>query len=313
MIVLAAMLLLGMGSYAAMAQVEPAGVLTVTPTSGFSCSGLRSDIAGKSKIYTLTNTGTAPLNWTVTLSVSYWSLQTPSGYLSSGGGGTLEAGASVPVTVTVSRMPPSGDNPAGYGLYFKNATNGLGNTSRWLSIYEKFPAEMRVLGGDRSGIWIKGDTLSQRLIGEWMVRNDGDATLHWTVQADQPWLTLEASSNGLFGSGGAGAYANQQANALPIGSHISTVTFTGSGAGLPVSQQYHTRMVTLNVVWPGDINADFAVDVADLLWMVGSWGKSLNQPGYNYRCDINRDHTVDMADLLLFMANWGEGLEGQPE
>jgi hypothetical protein len=105
------------------------------------------------------------------------------------------------------------------------------------------------------------------------------------------------------------AYVNSQANVLAIGTHTATVNFSGAGTGLPDWQRYQTRTVTLKVVWPGDINADFAVDVADLLWMVGSWGKTSSQWGYNKWCDVNRDNLVDMADLLVFLEHWGEVLE----
>jgi hypothetical protein len=172
------------------------------------------------------------------------------------------------------------------------------------------PATTFISGGNFTRNWIKGDTISSTTAGEWSWRTWGDESLAWFVSADQPWLTLQMHDTDNYGSWETYARITSQANALAVGTYKATVTFR---SGVPPWATYQTRTVTLKVVRPGDINADFAVDVADLLWMVSSWEKSLNQPGFHGRCDINRDRTVDMADLLLFMANWGEGLEEQPE
>jgi len=49
----------------------------------------------------------------------------------------------------------------------------------------------------------------------------------------------------------------------------------------------------------GDITGDCQVDVADLLFLLGDWGKT-DSPA-----DINGDGVVNVADLLILLGDWG--------
>jgi uncharacterized membrane protein len=49
----------------------------------------------------------------------------------------------------------------------------------------------------------------------------------------------------------------------------------------------------------GDIDGDCDVDVSDLLFLLGEWGK-INSPA-----DINGDGIVNVFDLLVLLQNWG--------
>ena len=49
----------------------------------------------------------------------------------------------------------------------------------------------------------------------------------------------------------------------------------------------------------GDTNADYAVDILDLLYVIAVWGTD-NPAG-----DINEDGIVDVSDLLEVIGNWG--------
>jgi hypothetical protein len=229
-------ILLGAGGYTAIAQVEPAGVLSVTPADDFVCSGLAGEITGQTKAYTLTNTGTGPLEWKATWNDHYWSLSTPAGPVAQGQGGMLEAGASVAVTVRLGPLPPSQDNPAYSNLYLTNVTNGMGSTSRYLYVRKSYPAEMRLLGGDGSAVWVKGDSISSVYVRDWDVKNSGDSHVSWQVQVDQPWVTVKWKVTDVWGGGWADAWINPQADVLSIGTHTATLTFNAAGAGLPDAQ-----------------------------------------------------------------------------
>ena len=65
-------------------------------------------------------------------------------------------------------------------------------------------------------------------------------------------------------------------------------------------------LAQLEAVTPlaGDANGDRTVDVADLLLVVQSWGKSAGNAGYNPACDFNGDGKVDISDLLTVADNW---------
>lgn len=51
---------------------------------------------------------------------------------------------------------------------------------------------------------------------------------------------------------------------------------------------------------PADVNHDGVVNVADLLAVIGAWGKAPCEPA-----DINLDGSVNVADLLAVIAAWG--------
>jgi hypothetical protein len=55
----------------------------------------------------------------------------------------------------------------------------------------------------------------------------------------------------------------------------------------------------------GDVTADGHVDDSDLLIFVDSWAKSVGEGGCDASCDFNADYRVDVSDLLKMAANWG--------
>ena len=105
-----------------------AGPLTVSPAGGLTSSGTAGGPFTPSSLsYTLTNTGTAPMNWTASKAQSWVTL--------SATGGTLAAGAGTTVTVSIG----TGANSLAAGSYgdnvtFTNTTNGTGNTTRPVSL-----------------------------------------------------------------------------------------------------------------------------------------------------------------------------------
>ena len=56
---------------------------------------------------------------------------------------------------------------------------------------------------------------------------------------------------------------------------------------------------------PGDVNADMAVNIGDLLEVLSSWGDRCNGCGE----DIDDSGIIDVADLLGVIANWGTACE----
>ena len=48
----------------------------------------------------------------------------------------------------------------------------------------------------------------------------------------------------------------------------------------------------------GDFTEDGAIDIHDLLYLVGAWGAPEG--------DLNDDGTADIHDLLILIAGWGE-------
>jgi V8-like Glu-specific endopeptidase len=102
--------------------------LHVYPDEGFNSSGkVGGPFDPSSKTYTLTNTRAKSINWTVSKSKNWLTISTTSG--------KLGPGESTTVTVSIS----SKANSLGPGLYsdtvtFTNTTNGIGNTTRAVSL-----------------------------------------------------------------------------------------------------------------------------------------------------------------------------------
>jgi len=102
--------------------------LSVSPTNGLiSSGGLGGPFIPASQVYSLTNNGTAPLNWSAANGQSWCSLSPASG--------SLAVGASASVTVSIN----SSANALALGTYtdtvlFTNVTNGVGTTTRPVSL-----------------------------------------------------------------------------------------------------------------------------------------------------------------------------------
>jgi len=101
-----------------------AGVLSVTPADGLTSSGDQGGpFSPSNKDYTLQNTGGTSINWTASKGQAWTTLSSSSG--------TLDAGSSTTVTVSIN----SNANSLTSGYYndtasFTNTTNSNGNTSR---------------------------------------------------------------------------------------------------------------------------------------------------------------------------------------
>jgi hypothetical protein len=107
-------------------QANP--VLSVTPANGLSSTGTTGgSFVPSSVVYTLSNTGNAPMNWTAGKSQSWLTLSSTAG--------TLASGTSTTLTVSIN----SGANSLTSGSYsdtvtLSNASNGNGNTTRTVSL-----------------------------------------------------------------------------------------------------------------------------------------------------------------------------------
>jgi hypothetical protein len=67
-------------------------------------------------------------------------------------------------------------------------------------------------------------------------------------------------------------------------------------AGSPVTQDFSL----IN----GDANEDNAVDIADLLALIGAYNQAAPAAGYLEAADFNRDDVNDIDDLLILIANF---------
>ncbi len=222
---------------------SPAGALAVAPVGGFASVGpTGGPFAPSSQAYTLENTGGTSISWTAAKTQSWTTLSTVSG--------TLAAGATATVTVSIN----SAANSLTAGTYndtvsFTNTTNGTGNTSREVTLTVSSP-------GGALAVTPAGDFASSGPVGgpftppnqAYTLENTGGTSISWTAAKTQPWTTLSAVSGTLA----AGATAtvtvsiNSAANSLTAGTYHDTVSFTNTTNGTGNT----SRAVTLTVSSP---------------------------------------------------------------
>ncbi len=114
------------------------------------------------------------------------------------------------------------------------------------------------------------------------------------------WVWLLAGV--MLADGQAGRAAGQWhwQNPLPQGNWLYGIWCSGP-SNVSVVGVYGT---ILHYV-PGDINADGHVDVADMLILAASFGRTAGQPGFNSACDLNKDTKVDVSEVLILAHDWG--------
>ena len=208
-----------------------AGPMTVTPAGGLTSSGTAGGPFTPSSLsYTLTNTGTAPMNWTATKVQSWVTLSST--------GGTLAAG----VTATVTASINSGANSlAASGtsytdtVTFTNTSNGTGNTTRPVSLTVNAtnvagPMTVTPAGGLTSSGTAGGPFTPSSL--SYTLTNTGAAPMNWTASKVQSWVTLSATGGTLAAGANTTVTAsiNSGANSLAASgtSYTDTVTFTNT-------------------------------------------------------------------------------------
>ena len=127
------------------------GVLSVTSSTGLSASGSQGGpFTPASQNYTLQNNGQTSINWSASKGQAWATLSASSG--------TLAAGASTAVIVSINSAASS----LAAGSYsdtvsFSNTTNGLGNTSRIISLLVVSNAQTYTVTSNPSGLLVNVD------------------------------------------------------------------------------------------------------------------------------------------------------------
>lgn len=220
-------------------EVLAPGRLTVTPAGSMTSSGPQGGPFSPSSVtYTLRNEGQVALSWAASKSQNWIDLSRTSG--------SLAPGATENVVVSLNSSANSlivGTHNA--SATFTNATNGLGNTSRAVTLNVQAPGALSVTPtGGLSSSGPAGGPFSP-LSQTYTLRNTGGATINWTAARTQSWVSLSKTS-GLLPAGGTDTVIvsfGSGANSLGAGSYSDTVTFTNTTN----NQGNGTRPVSLTV------------------------------------------------------------------
>ncbi len=206
--------------------------------------------APKSQAYVITNTGEAPMTFSLT-GMPAWATATPAT-------GTLSPSASMSVNLALSATAntlPVGTHNASIG--FNNLSGGLGSTSRPITLTVTAPAALTVTPGTHfTAIGPQGGPFAPVSIN-YVLQNTGTSPLNYTASADQhSWLQVTPASGTLAAGATFTVVATitAGANALPPGSARSTVSFANTTNQVGST----TRAATLTVLQPARLNVDAA-------------------------------------------------------
>ena len=205
-----------------------AGSLAVTGAAGLSSSGYAGgSFAPNSIIYTLTNPGQAPINWTAGKTAAWLDLSVPSS-------GTLAAGANTTVTVTINATA----NSLAAGSYsdtvtFSNTTNATGDTTRSVALTVN-PLGTYIVSyngnGNTSGAAPSNQTKTQgvnlTLLGQGALARTGYTFSNWYTTANGSGGTPYAAGASYTVDAALNLYAQWTAN-------IYSVAFDANGGDVP--------------------------------------------------------------------------------
>lgn len=218
-----------------------AGALAVTPAEGLDSTGVVGGPFTPSGVdYTLRNSGTTSIDWQASKTQAWTSL--------SAGSGTLAAGESATVTVSINAAA----NSLAIGVHedsvaFTNLTNGNGSTTRPVALTVTAPPGVLMVtpAGGLTSTGPEGGPFTPAS-QTYTLQNTGESSLAWTASKLQSWTTLSATGGTLA----VGATAtvtvsiNSGANALAAGDYTDTVSFVNATTGTGST----TRPVILTVL-----------------------------------------------------------------
>lgn len=213
--------------------------LTVTPDTGLAASGpRRGPFTPATKEFTLTNTGSYPMDWTASRTSPWIQLSATSG--------TLPGGASTTVTATLDASAvnlPSGTHSD--TLTFTNLTNNSGTTTRPLTLTATPFGELAV--SDNQGMTATGyygGPFSPSLKTQTLT-NIGDAPLDWTATADAAWLDLSFTDGTLDPGASVDLITSINAATTLPGSHTGSVTLANTTNGIGGTVTSHSLGIAL--------------------------------------------------------------------
>lgn len=218
--------------------------MTVSPTTDFSSSGSPGGpFSPASQNYAIANIGNAALHWTISQDQTWVSVVPANG--------TTDPGTQTVVNVSINSQA----NALAPGTYvailtFDNTDNGLGNTTRriTLTVNSPNPGALSVSplsGWNSSGPQGGPFTPTSQT---YTLTNAGGQALNWTATVDKTWISVSAASGTLAPSASTTVIVslNSRADRLKPGTRTATVSFTNTTNG----NGNTSRSVTLTVTKP---------------------------------------------------------------
>jgi endonuclease/exonuclease/phosphatase family metal-dependent hydrolase len=214
--------------------------MTVTPTNNFSSAGLvGGPFSPANQVYTISNSGSVSLSWSVARTANWLTLSATNG--------TLAMGIATNVTVSINANANSlTANTYADTVSFTNVSGGTGSTTRAVSLIVTnpvpqltvSPGTMLTSSGPAGGPFNPSSQI-------YTLSNSGSGTLNWTASNASNWIALSAFSGTLAATSNTTVTVsiNNNANALAAGAYSDIVSFANANNGLGNT----TRSVNLTI------------------------------------------------------------------
>jgi hypothetical protein len=203
------------------------GDLVVTPLTGLTSTGVEGGpFDPSSETYTLNNAGGSSLDWTASKTTSWVSLSDTSG--------TLTAGASTTVTVSINTDADS-LSPNTYldTIIFTDSTNNEQSTRPVSLTVDPNPGSLAVSpSGATNFSGMQGGPFSPAS-ATFTLENTGGVPIDWSIANTQAWLDI-APTSGTLDAGESvdmTVSVNSTADSLAPADHADTLTFTNTTNG----------------------------------------------------------------------------------
>jgi subtilisin family serine protease len=253
-------------------MVAAPGVLLVTPGTGVNSGGyVGGPFTPSNTIYTLTNTGAASLEWSLTSMMGAAPLTlavaAPNWISASVTNGILAAGGTTSVTISINTNAQA-LAPGGYTnvLVFTNAASGLGGTNLLMTLQVAPPPGILVVApsGDFNSSGVVGGPFSPSNM-VYTLTNTGGGALDWSLTSTEGWSGISASNGTLpgFAITNITVFLNTNAESLAPGRYTNVLAFTNGTSGLGNTNLLMTLQVApasgiLTVTPSGDFSSSGA-------------------------------------------------------
>ena len=274
---------------------------TITPGGDFTSSGNQGgSFSPSSQIYTLNNTNATSLNWAAGKNASWLDLSASSG--------TLPAGASTDITVSVN----SGANSLAGGAYFDTVTFSNSTTGGWVP--RNVNLTVLTLGQLAISPVITFNATTQ--VGgpfspssrDYTLSNTGSVSLNWTASATATWLNLSAVSGTLASGSSTVVTVSIDSSAITLsqGNYSDLIGFTNTTNHAGDA----TRSVSLDVISFGFFDDFDTFSSGDLVGQVNWQESGITNVLWTFEGDnINAyDGTANSTTVGNIAADVGSGV-----
>ncbi len=155
-------------------------------------------------------------------------------------------------------------------------------------------------------------TASKTVVGEGRNLTVALTILNYGVYTEQCHITIHANATYLLYQTFSLAMRSSKSLVCNLTMSIMEGNYTITARLFPVAGETYTIDNTLQyareicITIPGDVDADFDVDLYDAVKLLTCYGKKMGEPNYDPNCDIDGDGRVFLFDAVILCSHYGQ-------